>query len=355
MNRNKIQIKSAPGNNLTVKIPYDKTFVTLIRTIPGRKWNHNEELWYIPDKKENLDIILEGILYREFDIFLGETDIPVTGCTGSNPLHDLLKELTVRKYSRTTVKSYIHYNSELLSHSNKNPDKIVQEDITSFLFTLITEKNLSASTVQIILNALKFYYGKVKGRDFIYEITPPKRDKKLPVVLSKNEVISIFENISNLKHKTIMMLIYSAGLRLNEAITIKKSDIDFDRGVINVKCGKGRKDRTTLLSGKFSNLLKIYLDAYLPEKWLFAGQEKGSHISGRSVQNVFQRALLKTRIEKPATVHSLRHSFATHLLEQGIDIRFIQELLGHQSPNTTMVYTHVSKSKLGNIKSPLDV
>jgi len=355
---NKMYIKSSSETALIVKFPYDTTLISLIKKIPGRKWDNLAGVWHIPDKKEYLDIMLEGALNRQYNVFIGELDLYpfyTEFNTRNEYLLDLYKELTVRKYSRNTIKSYLHYNSELLKHSKKIPEKIIQEDITSYLFTAITGKGLAASTVQAILNALKFYYGQILKKDFIYEINGPKRDKKLPVVLSKNEVFSILNSIDNLKHKTIMMLIYSAGLRLNEAITIKKSDIDTDRGVINIKSGKGRKDRTTLLSKTFSNLLKIYLDVYNPEKWLFAGQEKGSHISSRSVQNVFQRAVLKTEIDKPVTVHSLRHSFATHLLEQGIDIRYIQELLGHQNPNTTMIYTHVSKSKLGSIKSPLDM
>jgi len=357
MNKNKICIKPCPGNNLSVRIPYDRTLFCLIKNIPAGRRDHAEGICYIPDKKEYFDSILEAALTQKYEVIIGEperfnTSTPIIE---DDTLINLRRELTIRKYSRSTIHSYMYYNSELLKHSGKIPEQIVQEDITFFLFSTITEKNLTASTVQIILNALKFNYGQLLKREFIYEITGPRRDKKLPVVLSKNEINSIIESISNLKHKTIIMLIYSAGLRLNEAITITKSSIDMDRGVINVKSGKGRKDRTTLLSETFCMILKTYLDAYHPDKWLFEGQEKGAHIAGRSVQNIFQRAVLKAGIEKPVTVHTLRHSFATHLLEQGIDIRYIQELLGHQSPNTTMIYTHVSKNKLTSIKSPLDI
>lgn len=358
MNKKKIYIKSSSDNNFTVKVPFDTTLLSLIRKIPGRSWDHAAELWYIPDKKEYLDSILEGALNQKYEIFIGETDIYRSSIplrTADECLLNLRKELIVRKYSQSTIKSYMFYNSELLRHSKKIPDGIIQEDITSFLYSTITDKSLSASTVQVVLNALKFYYGQILCRDFIYEITPPKRDKKLPVILSKNEVSLILNSITNLKHKTVIMLIYSAGLRLNEAVTIKISDIDTERGLINLKCGKGRKDRTTLLSETFSKLLKIYLEIYHPQTWLFPGQDRGSHISGRSVQHIFHQAVLNAEIEKQVTVHSLRHSFATHLLEQGIDIRYIQELLGHQSPNTTMIYTHVSKSKLRCIKSPLDI
>ena len=358
MNKNFIHINSSSEKNLSVKIPYDRSLLSLVRDIPGRSWNNELKLWFIPDKKEYLDIIPEGALINNYHVFIG--DIHLNQAQAEADVHDIVfqelrDELLIRKYSRSTTKTYLHYNTELLKYSGKTPDQISQEDITRFLSTIIKEKNLSASTVQITLNALKFFYGQVLKKNFVYDITGPKRDKKLPVVLSKDEVLTILNCIQNLKHKTIIMLIYSAGLRLNEAITMKKSDIDTDRGVINIKCAKGRKDRTTLLSETFRNLLETYLDVYHPENWLFPGQEKGSHISGRSVQHIFQQALIKSNIMKEVTVHSLRHSFATHLLEQGIDIRYIQELLGHQSPNTTMIYTHVSRNILGRIKSPLDI
>ena len=353
----RIYIKPSQQECLTIKIPYDISLISAVKKIPGKRWDKPQGLWYIPDRKIYLDIILESAIDLNYEIFIGDTDLSNFSILSLQELSlfTLSREMIIRKYSRNTIQSYTHYNSELLKHSNKNPEQIVQEDITSYLYSVITEKHLSASTIQIILNSLKFFYGQLLGREFIYEITGPTRDKKLPVILSKNEVNSIIESISNLKHKTIIMLIYSAGLRLNEAVTIAKKNIDMDRGVINIKCAKGRKDRTTLLSEKFTAVLKIYLEAYNPDKWLFEGQVKSTHIAARSVQNVFQRAVLKSGIKKTVTVHSLRHSFATHLLEQGIDIRYIQELLGHKSPNTTMIYTHVSSKKLGSIKSPLDI
>jgi site-specific recombinase XerD len=270
-------------------------------------------------------------------------------------LIDLAKIMTVRRYSRNTINSYIHYNSELLRKSGKSPEEIKQEDITEFIFNKINEDEISTSTVQIIINAVKFSYGEMLGKDFIYEIKAPKKDKKLPVVMSKNEVLRIIDNISNVKHKTIIMLIYSAGLRLNEAITMKVKDIDLERGMINIRSAKGRKDRTTILSEKFKSLLEEYLAQYRPDDWLFEGQERRYPIHSRSVQHVFERAVVKAGITRRVSVHTLRHSFATHLLEQGVDVRYIQELLGHSSPNTTMIYTHVSTGKIKNIKSPLDL
>ncbi|MCU0849595.1 MAG: site-specific integrase [Spirochaetes bacterium] len=314
--------------------------------------------WHIPNRKEYLDIILGSAINLGAEVYIGDRDPIIYHAEAHQEkeyLMELRRELTVRKYSMNTIKSYVRCNRDLLKHAGKKPEEIKQDDITAFIYSEISEKMISASTVQIIINAVKFYYGEMLKKSFIYEIKAPGKDKKLPVILSKNEVTAILESIANLKHKTIMMLIYSAGLRLNEAITMNKRDIDFERGMIYIKCSKGRKDRTTLLSVKFSQLLKKYLSIYKPEKWLFEGREKGGHINARSVQHIFERAVKKAGIEKKVTVHTLRHSFATHLLEQGVDIRYIQELLGHRSPNTTMIYTHVSTGKIKNIKSPLDI
>ena len=175
----------------------------------------------------------------------------------------------------------------------------------------------------------------------------------MPQVLSEKEIARILLSLKNLKHRTILTVIYSAGLRLSELLNLKAEDIDWDRKLIRVKSGKGRKDRYTLLSPRLEKLLKDYLYYYKPDKYLFEGQ-KGGKYSPKSVQNIMKNAVTKTGITKHATVHTLRHSFATHLLENGTDLRYIQELLGHGSSRTTEIYTHVSKKSIGKIRSPLD-
>jgi site-specific recombinase XerD len=356
MNRKEIHIAPSPGACLAVKVQYDPELLPVIKAIPGRRWSFDEKIWYIPDRKDYFDSILAASAGMNYDIFVGGDDVFSfrEEALLYESLADLKNELIIRKYSGSTMESYIRYNFNLLKHARLKAADITQQDITLFLSDTITRNNANASTVQLIINALRFYYGEVLKKDFIYEFTPPRKDKKLPVVLSRNEVFSIINSVENLKHRTLLMLIYSAGLRLNEAITIKISDIDTDRGMIVIRKGKGRKDRTTLLSEKFLVILKEYIAEYRPDDWLFEGQIRREHLSARSVQHVFTRAADKAGIKKKASVHTLRHSFATHLLEQGIDIRFIQELLGHSSPNTTMIYTHVSTRKLKDIKSPLD-
>jgi site-specific recombinase XerD len=200
----------------------------------------------------------------------------------------------------------------------------------------------------------KSYYGEVLKRRFVYSIRRPKKDKRLPVVLSQEEVSGIFSSVNNIKHKLILMLMYSAGLRIGEVVKLRVGDIDVKRRLIRIRGGKGRKDRYTILSEVALNTFKEYVEKYKPEKWLFPGQRKDRHISTRAVQAIFEKARDKAGIKKEITVHSLRHSFATHLLESGVDLRYIQELLGQKSSKTTEIYTHVAIPER-KIRSPLDL
>jgi site-specific recombinase XerD len=188
----------------------------------------------------------------------------------------------------------------------------------------------------------------------VYEIKRPKKDKKLPVVLSQKEVFRILSLVTNIKHRTILMLIYSGGLRIGEAVKLRVEDIDPERKLIYIKSAKGRKDRYTILSDVALKTAQKYFDLYKPQRWLFPGSRPDKHITTRTVQAIFEDACKNAGITKDVSPHSLRHSFATHLLESGIDLRYIQELLGHKSSKTTERYTHVSNKDLSKIKSPLD-
>lgn len=267
---------------------------------------------------------------------------------------NLRKNLVVRKYSPKTIKSYIHYNKDFLGYVRKKPNEITNEDVKDYLFYLVEEKEVSASTLNTVINALKFYYGEVLKRGFVYELKRPKKDKKLPVVLNQEEISKILSSITNIKHRLILMLIYSAGLRVSEVVKLKPGDIDDERKLIHIKGGKGRKDRYTMLSEVATEMIRRYLKEYGQSIWLFSSQDKEKHITTRTVEKIFSNACRKANIKKNATVHSLRHSFATHLLERGTDLRYIQELLGHKSSKTTEIYTHVSNKDIGKIKSPLD-
>lgn len=212
----------------------------------------------------------------------------------------------------------------------------------------------ATSTLNQAINALKFYYGSMLKKKFIYEVKRPCKDKKLPVVLSKEGFAKILSSVDNIKHKAILMLVYSAGLRVGEVVRLKPEDIDSKRMLIHIRGAKSRKDRYSLLSETALESLRKYWKQYKPVKWLFEGFRDGRYLSTRTVQAIFEQAKEKAGIEKDVTVHSLRHSFATHLLEGGTDLRYIQELLGHTHSKTTEIYTHVSTKSLEKIVSPID-
>jgi site-specific recombinase XerD len=268
-------------------------------------------------------------------------------------LEELRKELVARRYSQRTVKLYLFHNKGLLEFSKKNPYEVSNGDVREYLYHLANDKEASTSTLNTAINAL--YYGEVLKRRFVYEIKRPKKDKKLPVVLSQEEVSQILSSVNNIKHRAILMLIYSAGLRVSEVVKLRPEDIDTERKLIHIKEAKGRKDRYTLLSDTAMETLGLYMNANNPEKWLFPGKKENTHLTIRSVEKIFEDAVKRASITKEVSVHSLRHSFATHLLESGVDLRYIQEFLGHKSSKTTEIYTHVSNKDIGKIRSPLDL
>jgi site-specific recombinase XerD len=266
------------------------------------------------------------------------------------------EELLLRNYSHKTIKSYSSCLRAFVNYFKPvHPRNISNEQIRKFLLFLIEEKKWQASTINQMFNALRFLYVELYKLPFIIDSIPrPKKQKKLPDILSQEEVINIFNSVDNLKHKTLLMLIYSAGLRVGEAVRIKIGDIDSIRKLIHIRQAKGKKDRYTLLSDTVLEMLRKYYKQYKPKDYLFEGGNGRIHLAERSIQNVFQRAIVNINIKKKVTVHTLRHSFATHLLEAGIDLRYIQELLGHSSSKTTEIYTHVSKKSISEIINPLD-
>jgi len=268
----------------------------------------------------------------------------------------LKKELKIRNFSQKTIKIYLYYNYDLLKFCQKTTDDIKESDIRDYIKYLLEERKVSPATARLALNALKFYYINLRKRKFnyLFTINMPKRAKKLPVVLSKPEIKRLLDGVSNPKHKLILALMYSAGLRVGEVVKLKTEDMDFDNRIIWVRQGKGRKDRQTIISDKLFSVLRRSVETKELGEYLFSGQKQGRHLSTRSVENVFQRALENANIKKQATCHGLRHSFATHLLEAGTDIRYIQHLLGHRSLTTTQIYTKVSSEIINQVDSPLD-
>ncbi len=266
------------------------------------------------------------------------------------------KDLLLQKrYSQNTQDVYYSYFKDFCVHFQKEKlEDITTDKINSYLLDLIQSKNISISQQNQRINAIKFYYEKVLGRKKeYYELHRPRKENKLPKVLSKNEVKRIFDVTKNIKHKCILMLLYSAGLRRSELLNLLPADIDSERMVIHINGAKGKKDRISLLSDNLLQLLRQYYKEYRPKEYLFEGQ-KGGMYSPSSVANILKKSVYKAGIKKTVTPHMLRHSFATHLLEQGTDLRYIQELLGHNSSKTTEIYTHVSKSAIEKIINPID-
>jgi len=261
------------------------------------------------------------------------------------------QEMSLRGFSRSTIGSYIYYVSDFLRFVKKSPKEVNSSDIKAYLEKLIKEGK-SGSTINSAYSALYFYFGKVLRRKFFVNIPRSKKEKKLPVVLTKEEVLQILGAVKNVKHKLILALMYSSGLRVSEVVNLKVCDLDLESKLLTVRQSKGKKDRTTIISDKVADVLKKYLANKEAHQLVFQS-ERGDKLTTRTAQAIFHEALKKTGIKKNATCHSLRHSFATHLLESGTDIRYIQELLGHNSVQTTQIYTKVTNYGLKNIKSPL--
>lgn len=268
---------------------------------------------------------------------------------------EMMEKMEVMRYSAKTISTYKELLEEFINYyPGKKIDDITEPEIVAYVRYLVQERGISSSYQNQSINAIKFYYEKVKGgaRKF-YLIERPLREQKLPIVLSVEEIQAMIKVTTNLKHKTMIMLCYSAGLRISELLNLKVTDVDSNRMQVRIKSAKGKKDRYSLLSEKLLPLLRTYYKEYQPKEFLFEGGNGGQY-SERSMQTVVKEALYKANIKKYATVHTLRHSFATHLLEGGTDLRYIQNLLGHGSSKTTEVYTHVTSKALSGIKSPLD-
>jgi site-specific recombinase XerD len=262
-------------------------------------------------------------------------------------------ELHSRKYSPQTRTTYIHFIQMLCRVFQKTPEEIDSADIKQFLADM-EKAGYSASAMNLALSAVKFLFRNILKDNSIREQHRPRQDKKLPAVYSADEIKKILSMERNPKHRLLLMLVYSSGLRVSEVVVLKKEHIDLSRKVVYIKKGKGRKDRCTILSEKAAQFLSAYCNTCSIETWLFPGQPPSRHLSIRSAQQIFEKAAHKAGILKKASIHGLRHTFATHLLENGTDIRYIQSLLGHASLRTTERYTHVARRNVLNVQSPLD-
>lgn len=266
-------------------------------------------------------------------------------------LERLKLELNSRGFSRKTKKSYLSFAGDFLEYSGKEPGKTKEKDVKKYISHLAIDKGYTNTTLNLAISALKFFYGEVLGSNVCDNIRRPKREKHLPTVLSGQEIKRIINSANNTKHRLVLSCLYGMGLRVSEIVDLRVENLDFERGMAKVS-GKGGKERYVMIPKKLETDLEKYIELGGLEDYLFPGR-KGKY-SIKSVQKIFEYASKKAGIKKNVSCHTMRHSFATHLLEKGVSIRYIQSLLGHSRLQTTQIYTKVANGKLKNIKSPLD-
>lgn len=266
------------------------------------------------------------------------------------------RDMEIRGFSPHTQSCYLSRVRDFVRYHMQRPDELTLEDIHAYQLYLTRERKVSWSVFNQAVGALRFFYGVTLEKDWDLQRIPyQKKRRKLPVVLSPEEVSALLDALENLKHRALLMTTYAAGLRVSEVVALRVGDIDSQRMMLRIEQGKGRKDRYVMLSEKLLGVLREYWKTSRSEHWLFPGQIPGRHLTRSSVELVFHKARKVAGITKKVSVHSLRHSFATHLLENGVNIRKIQVLLGHTSLRSTQVYTHVARDTLENTPSPLDL
>lgn len=363
----KIHVHKISHRNQTIlllQFPKDKELMAVCKKL-NAKFTITHKGWWLPWSKENLNLVFEafkGIAWLEL-AYKNEISDPVRTPVKkavNTPKPNLVPGLYVEKlkrmgYSSNTISAYSYYFNEfLLYHRPKQLKELGKPDVETFQNYLVQKKALSVNTMRQVANSLKFYFEKILGeqREGFY-VDIPKKEKRLPEVLSEHEIIRILNATENAKHKIILALLYSSGLRVGELVKVRVQDLDFDRSVVFVKGGKGNKDRYTVMSEEIKPYLKYYLKEFSPNYWLIENHLRKQY-STSSIRSILKKSAKLAEITKSVNPHKLRHSFATHLLERGTDIRYIQELLGHASPDTTAIYTHVSPILLQKIKSPLD-
>lgn len=355
-----------------LKFYANTTLQILIKELDDVKWSKEFTMFYVRNTKTNLNAIFKlfkGVAWIDTKYFFEKTRAKELDETFDadwvygRKRHEnykfcpepYLQKLELKKYSNNTVKTYVScFESFINYYNDQDIDKLDENDIRNYLEFLI-KSDRSNSYINQAINSIKFYYETVLGLpNRFYSIERPRKSRKLPVVLSKEEVRSIISQANNLKHKCIISLLYSAGLRRSELLNLKLTDIESKRMLVRVRDAKGNKDRYTILSENVLKDLRIYYKKYRPSNYLFEGQNKEQY-SANSIGKVVSNTAKQAGIKIPVTAHILRHSFATHLLEAGTDIRYIQLLLGHNSTKTTEIYTHVAKNSFSSIKNPLDL
>ncbi|MBN2350309.1 MAG: tyrosine-type recombinase/integrase [Bacteroidales bacterium] len=347
------------ATRIKVFIPYKMVQErALIKSMDTRFYHSTQKQWSVRNTEENFEL-LKNIFKGKFELRdeVNQPKLPKITLNEKSilALCDVEQKLVLKAYSVNTLKTYKSELTYFFKYfENFELRNITKEQIESYIYYMINKYKIGESKQNCAINAIKFYYEHVLGmpREY-YDIQRPKKSNTLPNILSNEEVYKLINEPKNIKHKAILYAIYSGGLRLSEVINLRVSDIRSKDGYIFIKGAKGKKDRHTLLSEIFLKLLRQYYKEYKPSYWLFEGQDGGKY-SATSVQSIYREAQLKTGVNPWSTPHTLRHSFATHMLEGGENLRNIQILLGHESSKTTEKYTHVINVSNKKIRNPLD-
>ena len=387
------------GRKIVVKLPKSETDTRFMLSFRFSRWDKKNYYWVIPNYDKNLELIKDYFKERILSIEINE-EISIVNTSENREIkkdeflvvranngrlkiyfsYEIEKANTITKYkSDRSSKDYKKCPEEYISklkelHNSENTlrvyssafeqfcnyykdhplENISQEQITKYMQHLVVDRKVSSSYHNQAINAIKFYYERVLNGDRkIYLLDRPRKEQKLPVVLNQEEVKQLLKCIDNIKHRALVMLVYSSGLRLSEIVGLKIKDLDSVQMQIRVQQGKGKKDRVTILSERVLEILRRYFQQYQPKEWLFEGADGGQY-SKRSAQQIVKDAARKAGIKKKISIHTLRHSFGTHLLESGTNLRYIQSLLGHESIKTTEIYTHITLKGFDQLRSPMD-
>lgn len=355
-------------NQILIGFKHDWALINVVKHIPNAKWSATMKSWYVKNTPKNLKLIysvFKNHAYidnsRLFDKSISKPEIFPTkqerqlSLENRNLLNGFYRYLKGKRYSQSTIKTYSFFVADFIEFNNdKKLESLTTKDVELFIETVFIKRKYSVSTQRQFISAIKLfivYYPETGISNLA--LTRPKKSKILPTVLSQEEMISIIQHTKNLKHRAILAMIYSAGLRISELLNLKLEHIQIQRKQLLVKSGKGRKDRYVTLADSFMPLLHNYLLTYKPKVYFVEGPNDAQY-SASSVRKFLSRSCKAAKINRPITPHTLRHSYATHLLESGVGLRHIQELLGHSKPETTMIYTHVARKDLLDIRSPLD-
>lgn len=349
----------ARSKRIKIRVPYQaKQWRQQLKTIQGIWYHKEQQLWSVPNLEKNLNQ-LKAAFGDNYIIVASSLKPSNPAFEMSTIVADRIQSATTKMIlaglSASTVKLYRGALLRYLHHYQyREMNEVNKEEIELYMYDLIKQYQISNAKQNGIINAIKYYHEKVLGQPrTIYNLTRPKKSKTLPEVLSEQEVLAIINAPKNAKHRAMLYIMYSAGLRIGEIPKLRIEDIDSKNKQIFVKAAKGKKDRYTILSDTTLNLLREYYKQYKPSYWLFEGQHGGKY-STSSITKVFRKAVLASGANEWATPHTLRHSFATHLLQAQVNLRYIQTLLGHASPKTTQIYTHVANINNDTVRSPLD-